>query len=184
MPLIFRRAPRAFTMLTVTAALTAGCDLFPPQSGAANPPPAATPEASAAPSVSLPPLEPEPEPVASASASLAPEPVEPGVRQDAGPTRGWLSKAAIKEGIERGNPEFVACYQRRKNAAARGSINVNFVIAPDGSVPHAAALEQGTTLEDDGVIECVLGAFQRLSFSPPSGGRAVVTYPLNFEPAP
>lgn len=86
--------------------------------------------------------------------------------------------------MERANADFAACYQHRKVKDLRGSINVNFVIAPDGSVPYAAALEQGTTLEDGGVIECVLSAFKRLTFPAPTGGRAVATYPLNFEPAP
>ena len=61
---------------------------------------------------------------------------------------------------------------------------MNFVVAPDGSVPYAAALEQGTNLPNQQVIECVLDEFQKSHFEPPVGGRAVATYPLSFAPQP
>jgi hypothetical protein len=80
---------------------------------------------------------------------------------------------------------FEACYLRARpaNPGLRGNIVVNFVVSPDGSVPYAAALEEGTDLADDNVIECVLDAFRKLRFQAPVGGRAVATYPLKFEPS-
>jgi outer membrane biosynthesis protein TonB len=163
--------------------LVAACELF--QAPAANAPPSAssTPAASAAPAPELPPTakpEPEPEPVAQPSAA----PVEPGVVQSGGQTRGALPKAAIAEGVARGSDDFERCYLRARQPGQRGVIRVNFVIAPDGTVPYAAALEQGTDFPDETVIQCVLEAFQKLTFPKPAGGRVVSTYPLKFEPLP
>lgn len=100
-----------------------------------------------------------------------------------GPTRGTLPKAAVAAGIAEGNSAFEACYVRAAHPGLRGTIMVNFVVARDGSVPHAAALEQGTDLADDRVIECVLDAFKKLHFQAPNADRAVITYPLKFEPS-
>lgn len=145
---------------------------------------------------------PEPEPAASASvlplempaaaASEGPPPSEPqpenvmlpGVQPSGGPTRGTLPKAAVTAGVAQGNDAFEACYLKASRPGQRGTIVVNFVVTPEGNVPHASALEQGTDFPDDQVIDCVLSAFKKLHFQPPSGGRAVVTYPLKFEPTP
>ena len=115
-----------------------------------------------------------------------PEPSAPAIEHTAEPTRGRLSQAAIQRGIEPSLPAFEACYSRAlaHSPELRGTINVNFVIAPDGTVPFASALEQGTTLPDNAVIDCVLEEFQKLQFSPPVGGRVVTTYPLSFAPTP
>jgi hypothetical protein len=164
----------------VTFVLVSACELFAPAPRAPVAPAASAEPDSVASSVA--PLAPPPDPAPPPSEPPAVEPpVEPGVHQDAGPRRGRLSKAAIQEGVEQGNAAYAACYQRSKRRRS-GSVNVNFVIAPDGTVPYAAALEQGTTLEDPAVIDCVLEAFKKLVFPPPTGGRAVATYPLNFEP--
>jgi hypothetical protein len=172
-------APTALVLL-VTA-----CELFQPQAVNAPPAPsAAAPPASVTAAPEPPPATTsEPEPVAAPSASSE-QPVEPGVVQSGGTTRGRLPKAAIAEGVASGSDDFERCYLRARHPGLRGVILVNFVIAPDGTVPYAAALEQGTDFPDEGVIECVLGAFQKLTFPKPNGGRVVSTYPLKFEPLP
>jgi outer membrane biosynthesis protein TonB len=111
--------------------------------------------------------------------------VEPGVQPTPGPTRGTLPKAAVAAGVAQGNSAFEACYLRALPAhpGLRGTIVVNFVVTREGNVPHAAALEQGTDLADDSVIECVLEAFKKLHFQAPAADRAVITYPLKFEPS-
>lgn len=132
----------------------------------------------------MPPVTPAPESSALAQdSSPTPEaPAEPGVQPTAGPTRGTLPKAAVAAGIAEGNAAFEACYQRAARPGLRGTILVNFVVTHEGDVPHATALEQGTDLSDQGVIDCVLSAFKKLHFQGPSADRAVLTYPLKFEP--
>lgn len=147
----------------------------------------ATPETEpAAPSASF--VAPELPPPEPSSQSPASEPASenvmlPGVQPTGGQTRGRLPKAAVVAGVEQGNQAFEACYSKAARPGLRGVIVVNFVVTPEGDVPHAAALEQGTDFPDEQVIECVLNAFTKLHFQPPSGGRAVVTYPLKFEPS-
>jgi outer membrane biosynthesis protein TonB len=128
-----------------------------------------------------------PTPVASSEspAPIAAQPESvmlPGVQPTGGQTRGRLPKAAVVAGIEQGNQAFEDCYLKSARPGLRGVIVVNFVVTPEGDVPHAAALEQGTDFPDDRVIECVLSAFKKLHFQAPDGGRAVITYPLKFEP--
>jgi TonB family protein len=94
-----------------------------------------------------------------------------------------LPKAAVSAGVAEGNSAFEACYLKAARPGLRGTILVNFVVTRDGSVPHAAALEEGTDFEDDAVIECVLKAFKKLHFQAPAADRAVITYPLKFEPS-
>lgn len=129
--------------------------------------------------------EPSPEPQPAAEARNEAAPVEPGVqRADAAPTRGRLAKAAIDQTVAERQGRFAACYGAAlaTDPALRGTILVNFVVAPDGTVPYAAALEAGTDLPNDRVIDCVLEEFQALVFPKPTGGRAVATYPLAFAP--
>lgn len=131
------------------------------------------------------PIEPEPEPESSAQPSAEePAPVEPGITKIDTPTRGKIDPAAVEAGVQPAMRAFEACYERglQRRPDLRGTIVVNFVVAPDGSVPYAGALEQGTDLPDDRVIHCVLEEFQKLRFAAPEGGRAVATYPLSFAP--
>jgi hypothetical protein len=125
-------------------------------------------------------------PASSEPATEPPPPDEPAIQNTGEPTRGKLSKAAIEAGVRPGIPAFEACLTRalERRPGLHGTIVVNFVVAPDGSVPYAAALEQGTTLTDDPVVDCVLNEFQKLHFEAPVGGRAVATYPLTFAPKP
>jgi hypothetical protein len=170
-------------LLGVCLSLASGCELFAREPSA--PPPTESvvvvePVVSAAP----PPVEPKNDAQAPAPAEAPPPP--PGVEASPGPTRGQLPKAALNDGIQAAMPKFTACYAKaaQRHPELRGRILVNFVVAEDGSVPYAASLEQGTDLPNNHVIDCVLRAFQSLHFPAPQGGRAVVTYPLTFEPAP
>ncbi|MGC4094175.1 MAG: AgmX/PglI C-terminal domain-containing protein [Polyangiaceae bacterium] len=157
-----------------------GCELFDPpaKSPSPPPPPSAEPPPGEMPLPPRPSAEPPP--------AEAPAPTSAGIESDCGQTRGRLPKAAINEGVSQGTPAFEACYAKgaQKSPGLRGRILVNFVIAPDGSVPYAASLEQGTDFPDTAVIDCVLHVFQTLHFREPAGGRVVATYPLVLEPAP
>jgi len=57
---------------------------------------------------------------------------------------------------------------------------VKFVIGRDGSVAMAA--DGGSDIPDAGVTQCVVSAFQTLSFPAPDNGLVTVTYPITFNP--
>lgn len=138
--------------------------------------------------------EPEPEPSSVAQLPEPPEtvpspepdasPPEPGILPSGGPTRGRLTKSLIEQGVQSRMQQIQECYALGLSRVPelRGNVMVNFVIAPDGSVPYAAALENGTDLGDPQVLDCVLAEFQKMTFEAPEGGRVVSTYPLRFAP--
>jgi hypothetical protein len=76
------------------------------------------------------------------------------------------------------------CYEwgMRKDPNLSGRVTTKFVIEADGSV--SSATDGGSNLIDSQVIACVLGAFRRLTFPPPQGGKVVVVYPIQFNPGP
>lgn len=165
----------------VAVSALGACELFsPPPSTPSPPPPAAEPSAVAS---SAPPPEPESAPPEAPAGSQQPAPA-PGIESQGGPTRGRLPKAAIHDGVQQAMPAIEACYVKaaQKQPGIRGKVLVNFVIAPDGTVPYAASLDQGTDFPDNTVIDCVLRAFQTLRFPEPAGGRVVATYPIVLEP--
>ncbi|HWA77422.1 MAG TPA: AgmX/PglI C-terminal domain-containing protein [Polyangiaceae bacterium] len=172
-----------FPLFTATLCLSA-CGFLLGEPAQSRPEPQAEPPAASA---SFAATE-APPPVASSSEPAPSEPPKenvmlPGVQPTGGQTRGRLPKAVVVAGVEQGNDAFEACYLKAARPGLRGVIMVNFVVTPEGDVPHAAALEQGTDFPDDQVIACVLAAFKKLHFQAPNGGRAVVTYPLKLEPA-
>jgi hypothetical protein len=179
----FRARPHASSFAVIALSLSA-CQLFsrePPSSAKQDPPLISEVTLAAPPVDSAPPADPvDP----GSRPHQEPRAVEPGVVQGGGPTRGTLSKTAVSAGLSQGMPAFEACYAGELAAQPNlgGTILINFVIAPDGTVPYAAALDHGTDLASDRVIRCVLEALQNLNFESPRGGRAVVTYPLHFAP--
>jgi hypothetical protein len=165
---------------SAVAACAVGCHLFQPPDASPPRPLEPTPARPAPESVELPPVE------SSAPPAEEPVPSEAAIQQSGGPTRGKLSKASVERTVTASLPAFRACHEAALARAPdlTGTVLVNFVVAPDGSVPYAAALQQGTTLADDAAVDCVLGEFQKLKFDAPMGGRAVSTYPLDFAPKP
>jgi len=157
----------------------AGCHLFEPRASEA-PAPSADPVPEPAPVV-LPRLEDAGTETPAVARSEEPE---PGVVQGGGPTRGTLPKAAVEKEMQRALPAFRDCYERAlaQKPDLRGKLFLHFVVAPDGSVPYAAPYDEATNLDDEAVIECVLAELSKLVFPPPSGGRALVNYPLEFAP--
>jgi hypothetical protein len=149
-----------------------------PPAAPANPP---AQESEPAP---LPPEEtPSPEPAAPADPPDA-KPIEPGITATGAPTRGTLPKAVIDEKLKSVGPAVQACYERALTAKPelRGSVNINFVVAPDGKVAHADASESDDQLSDEPTVACILAQIRKLVFPPPSGGRVFINYPLRLEP--
>ncbi len=144
----------------------------------------AAPAPSASEAVALPPEEaPPPEPAASAAAPEA-KPIEPGVAQNGAPTRGKLPKSVIDEKLKSVGPAIQACYERglQTKPDLHGSVDINFVVAPDGKVAHADTSNGGDALSDNATVDCILGAIKKLEFPAPSGGRVFINYPLRLEP--
>jgi hypothetical protein len=150
--------------------------------------PPATPEAQPAPTIVGPgPLPPEEQPPAEEPVSTPPaeaKPVEPGITATGTPTRGTLPKAVIDEKLKSAQPGIQACYEAalKTKPDLRGNVNINFVVAPDGKVAHAEALDAEDALNDPTTVNCVLAQLKKLEFPAPSGGRVFLNYPLRLEP--
>jgi hypothetical protein len=148
------------------------------------PPPAAPKHPSSEEPAPLPPEEtPSPEPEAPAEPPTA-KPVEPGITSTGAPTRGTLPKAVIDEKLKSAQPGIKACYERGLKAKPdlRGTLNINFVVDPEGKVAHvdAGAVDDG--LADAATVECIFGEIKKLEFPKPNGGRVFLNYPLQLEP--
>jgi outer membrane biosynthesis protein TonB len=134
----------------------------------------------------LPPSEaPPPEaPEAPPGPAPEPKPVEPGIAPTGAPTRGKLPKAVIDEKLKSAGPGIQACYERglKSKPDLHGEVNVDFVVAPDGKVAHAAASESDNDLDDDATVDCILAEIRKLEFPTPKGGRVFINYPLRLEP--
>lgn len=159
---------------------------------ACQPPPPAAPEAPVAPGAEAPapPVLTEPEAPPEAEPAPAPstseaKPAEPGIAPTGAPTRGKLPKAVIEEKLTAARPAIQACYQRALAAQPklRGNLSINFVVAPDGKVVHAEAVEVDDELSDAPTVDCILAEVRKLDFPEPSGGRVFINYPLKLEPA-
>ena len=99
-------------------------------------------------------------------------------------TLGALHRGFIDQVIRRHMNQIRYCYQRelQKNPTLAGKVVVGFTIAADGTV--SAAEIKATTLGNEAVEQCVIGRFERMEFSEPTGGGIViVSYPLLFEAA-
>lgn len=74
------------------------------------------------------------------------------------------------------------CYERalRQNAQIQGRMTVALKVDAAGNVCGASAVND--TLGAPEVSSCVTGMFRGKKFSPPTGGCANITIPLNFAP--
>lgn len=148
------------------------------------PPPAAPKHPSSEEPAPLPPEEtPPPESETPAEPPTA-KPVEPGITSTGAPTRGTLPKAVIDEKLKSAQPGIKACYERglKTKPDLHGSVNINFVVDPEGKVAHADTNAGDDALDDTPTVDCILGEIKKLEFPKPSGGRVFLNYPLQLEP--
>ncbi len=77
--------------------------------------------------------------------------------------------------------DLIACYVagRAKNPALAGVVRVKLVAGSDGVT--MAATEEKSTLPDQEVVQCVLGALEKVTY-PRGGGPLTVVYPIEFTP--
>lgn len=173
---------RAAACLAVAWAALPACQMF-----GEKPPTQASPEPKRAELEpgSLPPEEtPAPEESARPADPAEPAAIEPGLAPTGAPTRGKLPKGVIDEQLKQAQPGIAACYERglKSNPELRGNVNVNFVVATDGSVAHVDAAEGEGALADLPTVQCILAEIEKLVFPRPAGGRVFVNYPLTLEP--
>ncbi len=113
-----------------------------------------------------------PEPEVARAPEPEPEPIE---LAEPGP-----SPKDIKLAVEGETDRLTDCYMTGtfRDAGLRGTVNVTFTIQPSGRVSHAE--DSGSDLGDPQVVDCVLGVFSSLEFTPGEYGATVVTYPVRF----
>ncbi len=90
--------------------------------------------------------------------------------------------AALKETFEREQKKLLACFEpgRKRNPQLRGRVIVRFTLGTNGR-PKAVA-NQGSNLEDDAVITCVVKVVKGTHFPPTQEGTVTIVYPFIFHP--
>jgi tRNA A-37 threonylcarbamoyl transferase component Bud32 len=145
----------------------------------------ASPSAPSAPAPEPPRPSPPPEPVARApvTPAAAPAAAEPSARPaSSGPPPGTIESKAVTAVVRTHAAEVQGCFDRAlmEHADLHGRLTVRASIDPSGRVLSAgptAVMEGGGRLQ-----ACVVAAFQRWTFPPPSGGvKGTVTYSFSFE---
>ncbi len=104
------------------------------------------------------------------------------VRQGAPTVDGRLPPEVVSRIVRQSFGRFRLCYEAglRTNPRLMGAVKTRFTIGRDGNV--ATAQDGGSTLPDASTVACVVRSFSKLSFPPPEGGLATVTYPIVFSP--
>jgi hypothetical protein len=102
----------------------------------------------------------------------------------AGPTVvvGSIPREVIQRIVRQNFGRFRVCYEAglRSNPTLQGRVTARFVIGRDGSV--TVSQDGGSDMPDQSVTQCVVRAYQGLSFPAPEGGIVTVTYPILFQP--
>lgn len=106
----------------------------------------------------------------------------PTVRNPTIKTNGRIPAEVIQRIVRQNFGRFRLCYEGglRGNPSLSGRVATKFVIGREGSVMQAS--DGGSDLPDQKVVACVVRSFTALSFPPPDGGIATVTYPIVLTP--
>jgi hypothetical protein len=104
------------------------------------------------------------------------------MREPGTTTNGRIPAEVIQRIVRQNFGRFRLCYESglRNNPGLNGRVVTSFVIGRDGLV--AAAKDGGSDLPDQQVTQCIVRSFSNLSFPPPDGGVATVTYPIILSP--
>jgi hypothetical protein len=113
-------------------------------------------------------------------ASAAPPPPAPNPLDNAAAPA--YPPSALYDAFSKAKPRLIACYLpgKKRDPKLRGKVIVNFTINPSGTAKPVA--NEGSTLEDDDVIACVIRTVKTIRFTKPIEGNATVVYPLIFRP--
>ncbi|MEO7330508.1 MAG: AgmX/PglI C-terminal domain-containing protein, partial [Minicystis sp.] len=106
----------------------------------------------------------------------------PKLRIGASSVTGLLPPEVIQRIVRQNFVRFRLCYEKglQVTPTLRGKVNVRYVIGKDGAT--SAVTSAGSDLPSKEVVNCVLKAFNTLSYPAPEGGVVVVVYPIMFEP--
>jgi Ca-activated chloride channel family protein len=106
----------------------------------------------------------------------------PQLRMGATTVSGRLPPEVIQRIVRQHFGRFRLCYEKGllSNPTLAGRVVVQFGIGSSGEV--TAARNGGSDLPDNGVVQCVVRAFQGISFPAPEGGTVTVRYPILFSP--
>ena len=106
----------------------------------------------------------------------------PQVRDAISTVNGRLPPEVIQRVVRQNFGRFRLCYENgiRGNPNLQGRVAVKFVIDRSGAV--ATALDGGSDLPDQSVVQCVVRGFTNLSFPQPDNGMVTVVYPIVFSP--
>lgn len=98
------------------------------------------------------------------------------------PANGRLPPERIQSVVRASFPTFKRCYEAglARDPKLAGTVSVRFTIDTSGLVEGAA--NDGSSLPDQAVVACIVGAFGKLVFEKPNGGVVTVVYPIVFEP--
>jgi hypothetical protein len=118
-----------------------------------------------------------------APAQRAHTPTAPRVRDAVATVNGRLRPEVIQRVVRENFGRFRFCYEAglRSNPSLEGRVVVKFVIDRGGAVGFSA--DAGSDLADTHVTQCVVRAFEDLSFPSPDGGMVTVVYPIAFSAA-
>lgn len=107
----------------------------------------------------------------------------PSVRAEAVDVGYGLQKEVVQRIARQNFGRFRLCYEQglRRAPNLQGELEVRFVIDRRGRVARAESGASG--LRDSQVVDCVVRAFDALTFPTPEGGAVPVRYSLAFSPA-
>ena len=103
-------------------------------------------------------------------------------RADTRGPEGRLAPEVIQDVVRQSFGRFRTCYESglQRDAKLQGTVTVKYVINLDGSTQQTS--DDGSTLPDPQVVQCVVAGFARLTYPPPQGGYVTVVYPIEFAP--
>jgi hypothetical protein len=107
----------------------------------------------------------------------------PSMREPGATVNGRLAPELIQREVRAHFGVYRLCYENgtRGNPNLQGRVAVKFIIDRTGAVQ--TAVDGGSDLPDQSVVQCVVRGFQALSFPPPQDGMVTVVYPIVFSPA-
>lgn len=93
---------------------------------------------------------------------------------------GRLVPEAIENVVRANSAAIASCYDvaQRRNAKLTGNVTIKYVIGEDGDTKGAA--DEGSTLPDREVVDCVIGVFRQIRYPVSQGGNIAVIYPIQL----
>ena len=92
---------------------------------------------------------------------------------------------SIRQVMQFNAPKIQACYEDHmaaKDKKVEGKLMTTFTITPDGLVKGARVQKKGTTLQDQGLHDCVVAVLTSLNFpKPPDARDYPIEYPFNLK---